>query len=126
MSNLKIDFKKEKCSIKYEEYNFNKQSTLSGLSNILNENDASLIISWLPKKPKNIKLLFDTTKDGDYSSAFHQKCDGKCPTLVIIKSNSIGYIFGGYATSPRNSNSKNINAPNSFIFSLKSKTKILC
>ena len=46
MSNLKIDFEKEKCNIKYEEYNFNKQSTLLGLSNILNENDASLIVMY--------------------------------------------------------------------------------
>ena len=122
MSNLKIDFEKEKCNIKYEEYNFNNKSTLSGLTNILNENDASLIISWLPKKPKIFKLLFDTTKDGDYSSTFHQKCDGKCPTLVIIKSSN-GYIFGSYDTSPWNSNSQNINAPNSFIFSLNQKQK---
>ena len=122
MTNLQINFEKEKCNIKYEEYKFGPKSILWNISNILNENDALLIISWLPKKPLKFNLLFDTKRDGDNSSTFHDKCDGKCPTLIVIKS-SIGYVFGGYVTSPWNANNSNINAPNSFIFSLNQKQK---
>ena len=106
---------------KLEEEKKNKNN-LNNISNILNEDDASLIISWLPNKPLKFELLFDTKKDGDYSSTFHDKCDGKYPTLIIIKSNT-GYIFGGYVTSAWNSNNAFISAPNSFIFSLNQKQK---
>jgi hypothetical protein len=92
-------------------------------SKILNENDITLLKSWLPNKPSNINLLFDTQRDGDSSSTFHDKCDGKSPTLVVIKSKN-GYVFGGYATSPWQANNDNpISAPNSFIFSLNQKQK---
>ena len=121
MTNLKINFEKEKSDIKYEEYNFNK-TNLWNISNILNENDTLLIISWLPKKPIKFELLFDTKRDGDNSSTFHDKCDGKNPTLIVIKSNN-GYTFGGYVTSAWNANNSNINAYNSFIFSLNQKQK---
>ena len=123
MSNLNLNFDKENCDIKFEKYNFNDSIILEKLSSILNKDDASLIISWLPQKPLEFKLLFDTKRDGDYSSTFHDKCDGKSPTLVVIKS-SIGYIFGGYVTAAWNSNNNNaINAPNSFLFSLNQKQK---
>ena len=106
---------------KLEEEKKNKNN-LNNISNILNEDDASLIISWLPNKPLKFELLFDTKRDGDFSSTFHDKCDGKYPTLIIIKSNT-GYIFGGYVTSAWNSNNAFISAPNSFIFSLNQKQK---
>ena len=44
------------------------------------------------------ELIFDTSRDGDSIDAFKNKCEGKCPTLVIVKTNA-GIIFGGYATS---------------------------
>ena len=120
ISNLKISFEKEKSNIKYEEYYFNSPNKL--LSNLLNENDKQLLISWLPNRPSKISLLFDTTKDGDNFSTFHDKCDNKYPTLILIKSNT-GYIFGGYVSSAWNCNNNNINASNSFIFSLNQKAK---
>ena len=123
LSSLNLNFDKEKCDIKFDKYSFNESIYLDKLSNILNKDEAWLIISWLPKKPLEFKLLFDTKRDGDYSSTFHDKCDGKSPTLVVIKS-SIGYIFGGYVTAAWNGNNNNqINAPNSFIFSMNQKQK---
>ena len=123
MKNLNIIFDEEKSDLKFNEYFFNG-GELWKLSNILNENDSKLIISWLPNKPSKYNLLFDTKRDGDYSSTFHDKCDGKSPTLIVIKSNN-GYLFGGYVTSPWNCNNSNINAPNSFIFSLNQKQKYI-
>ena len=93
------------------------------LSKILNDDDINLLKSWLPNKQSKINLIFDTTKDGDSASTFHNKCDGKSPTLVIIKSNT-NNKFWGYVTASWNSNNNNaINAPDSFIFSLNQKKK---
>lgn len=120
LKNLKINFSEKECVINYEEYIFNTIGIKC--SNILNENDINLLISWLPNKPSAINLLFDTVRDGDNSSTFHEKCDGKYPTLIIIKSNT-DCIFGGYVTSAWVANNNNINAPNSFVFSLNQKQK---
>ena len=79
-----------------------KKINLNKLSNILTNDDSSLIISWLPNNPSKFELLFDTKRDGDYGRLwfnFYDKCDGQYPTLIIIKSNT-RYIFGGYVTSP--------------------------
>ena len=55
LKNLKINFDEKKSIIKYEEYNINPIIDIE-YSNILNQNDISLLISWLPNKPSNIKL----------------------------------------------------------------------
>ena len=99
-----------------------KKINLNKISNILTNDDSSLIISWLPNNPSKFELLFDTKRDRDYASTFHDKCDGQYPTLIIIKSNT-GYIFGGYVTSPWDSNNSFKSAPNSFIFSINQKQK---
>ena len=120
--NLNINFDENQSIIKYEEYNINTGKGLK-ISKILNDDDINLLVSWLPNKQSKINLLFDTTKDGDNASTFHNKCDGKSPTLVIIKSNS-NYKFGGYVTASWiANNNNNINSPNSFIFSLNQKKK---
>ena len=122
LTNINIHFDANQAIIKYDKYNLNKSMEIY-FSKILNENDITLLKSWLPNKPSNINLLFDTQRDGDSSSTFHDKCDGKSPTLVVIKSKN-GYVFGGYATSPWQANNDNpISAPNSFIFSLNQKQK---
>ena len=122
LTNINIHFDANLATIKYDKYNLNKSMEIY-FSKILNENDITLLKSWLPNKPSNINLLFDTQRDGDSSSTFHDKCDGKSPTLVVMKSKN-GYVFGGYATSPWQANNDNpISAPNSFIFSLNQKQK---
>ena len=122
LTNINIHFDANQATIKYDKYNLNKSMEIY-FSKILNENDITLLKSWLPNKPSNINLLFDTQRDGDSSSTFHDKCDGKSPTLVVIKSKN-DYVFGGYATSPWIANNDgNISAPNSFIFSLNQKQK---
>lgn len=46
-------------------------------------------------KIKNIILLYKASKDGDSSSAFHQKCDGKSFTITIVKTTT-NKRFGGF------------------------------
>ena len=43
------------------------------------------------------KLLYRGSEHGYTAKSFHEYCDDKGPTLVIIKS-SEGWIFGGYTT----------------------------
>ena len=43
------------------------------------------------------KLIYRTSEHGYTAKTFHEYCDDKGPTLVVIKS-SEGWIFGGYTT----------------------------
>ncbi len=43
------------------------------------------------------KLIYRASEHGYTAESFHEYCDDKRPTLVIIKSTD-GWIFGGYAT----------------------------
>ncbi|CAH3173711.1 unnamed protein product, partial [Porites lobata] len=64
-------------------------------------------------------LLYKATRDGWNPQNFHEKCDGKCPTLVFIKSDD--NVFGGYAEKPWFTPSERstwIPCPSSFLFSL--------
>lgn len=55
---------------------------------------------WLPNKG-NWKACWRATRDGWESFKFHNNCDGKSPTLVIIEvfKNSKYLVFGGYSTA---------------------------
>jgi hypothetical protein len=92
-------------------------------SNIINENNEKIILNWIPNKENLIttELIFDTSRDGDSIDAFKMKCEGKCPTLVIVKTTT-GIIFGGYATSPWKEDGY-IEDYNSFVFSLEPERK---
>ena len=43
------------------------------------------------------KLLYRASEHGYTAESFHQYCDDKGPTLIVIKSSG-GWIFGGYTT----------------------------
>ena len=45
------------------------------------------------------KLLYRGTSDGMTPKAFHDKCDGQGPTLVLVRTEK-DWIFGGYAGTP--------------------------
>jgi hypothetical protein len=53
---------------------------------------------WLPGK--RFELLYRGSRDGMTPAAFHEKCDGKGATLVLVAGQSEGQpvcVFGGYA-----------------------------
>ena len=70
-------------------------------------------------------LLYKASRDGFTAQAFHSKCDGKGPTLTIIK-NNLNYVFGGFTNANWNSNGSDIPDAKAFIFSLRrnGETKI--
>ena len=62
---------------------------------IKNKKHHSALKSWLPANA-TCSLLFRASCDGKTPADFHRCCDGKGPTLVVIKSRK--YIGGGYTT----------------------------
>lgn len=79
---------------------------------------------------RQLTLLYSATRDGFGANIFHQKCDNRGPTLVVIKSAN-GYLFGGYASVPWDSSATNKKAKDSYLFTLTNPhniapTKYLC
>ena len=72
--------------------------------------------SWLPDAGTP-SLLYRMTSDGTSTSEFHSRCDGKGPTVVLIRSDN-GFVFGGYADKPWHSEGKYIACDKSFIFTV--------
>ena len=58
-----------------------------------------ILAEWLPNEA-NWTTCWRATRDGLAASTFHTNCDGKIPTLVIVKvvKNSKNLVFGGYST----------------------------
>ena len=54
---------------------------------------------WL-NTTRKFSICWRRTRDGSESAVFHLRCDGKYPTLTIVKviNNNKSLIFGGYAT----------------------------
>ena len=90
-------------------------------SNILKINEEKIILDWIPNKVVSAALIYDTFHDGDSIENFKNKCHGKFPTLVIIKTDK-GIIFGGYASSAWEEYGP-IYDNNSFCFSLNPNKK---
>ena len=89
----------------------------------MNQNEIDLFLSWLDKKPIKITLLLDSKKDGDLTNTFYNKCGGKSPTVVFVKTTK-GYRFGGYSSiSWKDQNGSFSSDKNNFIFSLDKKKK---
>ena len=92
-------------------------------SQILNLNEMELFLSWLENKPKKIKLLLDSRIDGDLTQTFYNKCSGKYPTVVFVKTTK-GHRFGGYSSIPwKNLNGNFDEDGKNFIFSLDKQKK---
>ncbi|GBB93830.1 hypothetical protein RclHR1_02240002 [Rhizophagus clarus] len=113
-------------------------------SNIIKAKDVALISSWIDKKqvkpyrivkiPFQFKLIYRSSRDGFDVCKFHEYCDNKGPTVVIIKVHNSREIIGGYnplswnndtynETSYLISYDKNViyETSNSFIFSITNR-----
>ena len=92
-------------------------------SNILKSNECELIFSAIKsrinKKLKDIKKIYQATKDGGDPSIFHSKCDGINNTLVLIHSKE-NNRFGGFTSNIWESTSSEVfkDDKNAFVFSL--------
>lgn len=94
-------------------------------SNIIQKNEIPLMIGWLPKHPLKIIKLYDTQIDTHNAGAFHQKCDDKGTTIVLVKTSS-NNRFGGYTSkSWGSSGGAYVGDTSAFLFSLDSKKKYI-
>ena len=89
-------------------------------SEILTNEAKDMLLNWLPRKPNKITLLMNSNRDGDSTKSFMNKCNGKCPTLAVIKTTN-GYVFGGYTTQMWKEGEVKDN--NAFVFSIDKKRK---
>ena len=72
------------------------------------------------------KLIYRASIDGFGATDFHSKCDGKSPTLIILKAKETGFIFGGYTEATWQGDEIQKSDNNSFIFSLTNKDNNPC
>jgi hypothetical protein len=85
-----------------------------------------LTTEWLPDK--RFELLYRGSRDGMTAAVFHDACDDKGPTLVLVAGQSEGQpvcVFGGYAGKSwergpdgRYDKAKRIDARDSFLFTV--------
>ena len=109
---------------KYEEEKKEKEklNSLFKGTQILNDESKKMLLSWLPRKPIKLTLLMNSNIDGDSTTTFMNKVNGKCPTLSVIKTTN-GYIFGGYTTQLWKQGE--VKDENAFVFSIDKKKKYL-
>ena len=91
---------------------------------IKTEEDKNLVFSWINKNIQKVsaKLLYSAIIDGDNASTFHNLCDDKGPTLIIVESTD-GKTFGGYTEESWSGNSQYKSDKKAFIFSLDKKMR---
>ena len=83
-----------------------------------NQKDLNRIKEWIsPGKDIKFKLLFKKSTDGNTTKDFHDHCDNKGKTLIIIETIE-GRKFGGVAYDNWNTNNEWRKNPKDFVFSL--------
>jgi len=102
-----------------DKYRFTHSKLLLAQSFVSLEEKAYLNQLLMPvsKRIGNIPLYL-ASKDGDSAQDFHAKCDGKGPTVVIIRTTT-GNVFGGYAHVSWRSDNVWTHGATSFLFRLR-------
>jgi len=67
---------------------------------------------------KSGSLLYQASKDGDSSTAFHSACDDKGETIVIVETTN-GAVFGGYTDQSWAGTGSYATSTTSFMFQLR-------
>ncbi|POG65117.1 hypothetical protein GLOIN_2v1483342 [Rhizophagus irregularis DAOM 181602=DAOM 197198] len=66
--------------------------------------------------PYQFNLIFRASRDGNTAAPFHNKCDNKGATIIIIKIKGTNQIVGGYNPLDWEGNAIYKNTQDSFIF----------
>ncbi|POG80912.1 hypothetical protein GLOIN_2v1471154 [Rhizophagus irregularis DAOM 181602=DAOM 197198] len=99
---------------------------------IINQNHIVLFINWIDRNkekyvnniPYEFKLLYRASRDGNTAAAFHDKCDNKGATIVIVKIKNSEQIVGGYNPLSWDSSGIDKSTKDSFIFSIADKNNL--
>ncbi len=81
--------------MKISKYYFKNPSKLLVNTQIVNEQYDAKLREWCGDF--QWRLLYRASEHGYTAESFHEYCDNKRPTLVVIKSSG-GWLFGGYTT----------------------------
>ncbi|CAB4377937.1 unnamed protein product [Rhizophagus irregularis] len=98
---------------------------------IINKKKFAIISSWIEKKnqyyynekniPYDFNLISRASRDGYTNTAFHEKCDNKGATIVVIKIANSEKIVGGYNPLFWDSSNTFKSTYDSFLFSFTNK-----
>ena len=99
----------------------NRNKALQSDKMIIDETERKLICDWISINRKvKMELLYKATRDGD--STFHNKCNGKSPTLTLVKTSN-GYRCGGFTSLPWDSFRDYKEDNDAFVFSMDTRSK---
>ena len=82
--------------LKISRYYFKNPSELLPDTQIVNQQYDAILREWIGSDNK-WKLIYSSSEHEYRAKSFHEYCDDKGPTLIVIKSSG-GWIFGGYTT----------------------------
>ena len=71
---------------------------INGGSNLLKENESSVLCSFFPGQRFNLKLIYRGTRDGFTKESFHMNVVASSPTITVVKPEK-DQLFGGYTKS---------------------------
>ena len=90
-----IHCKDSNIRLKISQYCFKNPSESLSNTQLVNKKYDSYLREWVGDY--KWKLLYRASEHGYTAKSFHEYCDNKGPTLIVIKSSG-GWIFGGYTT----------------------------
>ena len=90
-----VHCKDSNIRLKISKYYFENPSELLVNTQIVDEQYDEYLLEWTDYD--RWKLLYRASEHGYSAKSFHEYCDEKGPTLIVIKSTG-GWIFGGYTT----------------------------
>mmetsp|Transcript_926 Transcript_926/g.1250 ORF Transcript_926/g.1250 Transcript_926/m.1250 type:complete len:579 (-) Transcript_926:93-1829(-) len=100
------------------------------LTNVDAQNKLLNILNTQLKIYVKLKCLLNSKRHGFSANAFHKRCDGKGPTIFLVK-NEINAIFGGFTSVKWGTNAngikkskKEMRDPTAFLFALKPTTNV--
>ena len=99
----------------------NKIPNLFQGSQIIDDNDKNIIMSWFDKKIISTELLLNAEINDNFLQAFFSKCINRKNTMIFIRTTD-NLRFGGFTSViwPTNGNSSD---KESFVFSLTNRQK---
>ena len=90
-----IDCDDNNIRLKISRYYFKNPSEFLPNTQLVNQQYDAKLREWIGDY--NWKLIYRASEHGYSNESFHDYCDDKGPTLIVIKSSG-GWIFGGYTT----------------------------
>ena len=133
VNELQLENQKFKTKLEENQKNLDEKKQIERIkilfkdSAIVKNDEKKMINDWIyPYSEKNItsELLFRTSVDGDNANTFHNKCNGKGPTITFIKTTSGKRIGGFTMISWKSSNCYKADS-DAFIFSLDTCQKFV-